>query len=252
MFRVKIFTLFALALLAARAGSFEDMVKTYASTPIEYPALKPVTLAMMILESGRGTSGLAKKYKNYAGLKYREQISNYAYKVRYEASDGFDDYSAFKTDKDFIHGFWAFLDRLPYKGWRGVAHSPQAFLEKISPVYCPYNKDYASRVLSLLPEANALLAKYGAGDLGQDPSAPKIQRVALASGVQDLGKPAQDLSGGKDLSAQDPSRAKDSSAGAGSQAGADLSAGAVANQSAQTPPNKARAQKGGFKFVLLD
>ncbi len=233
MFRVKIFTLFALAVLAARAGSFEDMVKTYASTPIEYPALKPVTLAMMILESGRGTSGLAKKYKNYAGLKYREQISNYAYKVRYEASDGFDDYSAFKTDKDFIHGFWAFLDRLPYKGWRGVAHSPQAFLEKISPVYCPYNKDYASRVLSLLPEANALLAKYGAGDLGQDPSAPKIQRVALASGMQD------------------PSRAKDSSAGAGSQAGADLSAGAVANQSAQTPP-KARAQKGGFKFVLLD
>jgi len=141
-------------------SDFENMVKTYANTQIEYPSLKPVTLAMMMLESGRGTSRLAIEHKNFAGLKYRKQIGNYAYKVRYKASDGYDDYSAFKSHEDFIKGFWAFLDRSPYEGWRKSAYSPEAFLKKISPAYCPFNKNYVRQVMNLLPEAESLLAKH--------------------------------------------------------------------------------------------
>ena len=139
---------------------FEVMVREYANAPIEYPNLKAVTLAMMMLESGRGKSDLATRHWNFAGLKYRKEMSPHAAKVRYKASDGWDEYCEFENPKKFIKGFWAFLDRTPYKGWRQKADSPQAFLNHIKGKYCPFNKQYEERVMALLPEAKAWLAKY--------------------------------------------------------------------------------------------
>jgi hypothetical protein len=138
-------------------AAFLELADAYADAPIEYERLKAVTLAMMILESGRGSSDLAKKFNNFGGLKYRNEMSSFAQKIRYRASDGYDYYCEFASIQAFIDGFWAFLDRKPYDGWRKKAFSEKAFVEFIAPIYCPYNKAYAAQVISLLPEARALL-----------------------------------------------------------------------------------------------
>lgn len=158
-------TLFSYERYGTKASSdFEIMAQTYANMEVEYPNLKAVTLAMMMLESGRGSSDLAKVHKNYAGLKYRSAIKKYAQKVKYRASDGYDYYCQFKDHETFIKGFWAFLDRSPYKGWRQKAYSPRAFLTKIASKYCPFNKEYVSKVMNLVPEAEYVLNKYKKSD----------------------------------------------------------------------------------------
>lgn len=143
--------------------AFLDLTRIYASKTVEFEHLKAVTLAMMMLESGRGTSDLATKHYNFGGLKYRPEMKFHAKKIRYKASDGFDNYCKFDSVESFIGGFWAFLDRRPYKGWRDHAHSPESFVNFIAPIYCPYNPDYTKQVLSLLPEAKRLLANYEDG-----------------------------------------------------------------------------------------
>ena len=139
---------------------FEQLAKAYANTPVEHAHLKAVTLAMMMLESGRGGSDLARKHYNFGGLKYRPEMSGYASKVRYNASDGIDHYCKFDSVESFIEGFWVFLDRSPYQGWRNRAQSERAFIEFIAPIYCPFNPNYAEHVLALVPEAKQLLERY--------------------------------------------------------------------------------------------
>ncbi|MDR2905054.1 MAG: glucosaminidase domain-containing protein [Helicobacteraceae bacterium] len=141
-------------------NSFIRLAKSYANSPIEFEQLKAVTLAMMLLESGRGNSDLARKHNNFGGLKYRPELSKFAGKVYYGASDGYDYYCRFGSPEDFIEGFWLFLDRHPYKGWRKRAFSERAFLEFIAPIYCPFNKEYVTLVMNLVPEAKTLLAEH--------------------------------------------------------------------------------------------
>ncbi|GHS89131.1 hypothetical protein FACS189487_08780 [Campylobacterota bacterium] len=140
--------------------SFVKLAKVYANSPIEFEKLKSVTLAMMMLESGRGSSDLAKKHNNFGGLKYRPEMANFAAKVRYNASDGYDYYCEFNSIEAFVEGFWIFLDRKPYTGWRKKAFNERAFLEFIAPIYCPYNKEYVTQVMKLLPEARMLLDQH--------------------------------------------------------------------------------------------
>lgn len=140
--------------------AFIDLAKSYANKQVEFDHLKAVTLAMMMLESGRGTSDLATKHYNFGGLKYRPEMRLHASKVYYKASDGFDNYCKFDSPEAFIGGFWAFIDRNPYRGWRNYAYSEKSFVEFIAPIYCPFNPDYAQKVLSLVPEAKKLLASY--------------------------------------------------------------------------------------------
>jgi N-acetylmuramoyl-L-alanine amidase len=137
--------------------SFTNLARIYASRKVEFEHLKAVTLAMMMLESGRGSSMLAKQFNNFGGLKYRPEMSTYANKIKYRASDGVDYYCKFDSIEDFIDGFWAFLDRKPYEGWRKNARSEREFLEFIAPIYCPLNAEYTASVMRLLPEAKALL-----------------------------------------------------------------------------------------------
>ncbi len=133
---------------------------TYAQKPIEFENLRAVTLAMMLLESGRAQSDLAREHYNFGGLKYRPEMNGFASSVRYRASDGVDDYCKFDSIEDFLAGFWYFLDRSPYEGWRQYAHDPRRFIEFVGPIYCPFNPDYADHVMRLLPEAQALLEQH--------------------------------------------------------------------------------------------
>jgi len=133
------------------------LVTIYKGDDIRYPRLRAVTLAQWLLESGRATSALAKKYYNFGGLKWRPEMAAYATKIKYEANDGVDYYCRFATLENFISGYWAFLDRAPYSGWEEHVATAEEFIRFIGPIYTP-TKGYADKVLKLVPEAEQLLS----------------------------------------------------------------------------------------------
>ncbi|AGY58716.1 N-acetylmuramoyl-L-alanine amidase [Gloeobacter kilaueensis] len=147
-----------------------DLVNLYAALTIEFPQLKAVTLAQWLLESGRATSALAQDHYNFGGIKWREEMQPYATKVSYDASDGRGDYCDFGNLEDFIRGYWFFIDRPPYAGWRSHTATGQEFIEFIGPIYAPApsTPSYAQKVLNLLSEAAGLLDDAPLGDDASD------------------------------------------------------------------------------------
>lgn len=134
------------------------LVTVYKGENIRHPQLRAVTLAQWILESGRAKSNLAKQHLNFGGLKWRPEMAPFATKVTFEAHDGVDDYCKFATIESFVNGYWAFLNRAPYSGWEEHVGSSASFIRFIGPIYTP-SAGYADKVLSLLPEAAALLSE---------------------------------------------------------------------------------------------
>lgn len=139
-----------------------ELAKAYSTATIEFPQLRAVSLAQWLIESGRATSDLATLHNNFGGLKFRPEMAPFATKVSVAASDGTDDYCKFATLEKFIAGYWAFLERAPYKGFRSHVATPEDFIRFIAPIYCPPNPNYADDVLILVPEAQGLLDKAGA------------------------------------------------------------------------------------------
>jgi flagellum-specific peptidoglycan hydrolase FlgJ len=136
---------------------FKQLAKVYSQKHISYPQLKAVTLAQWALESGWGTSDLATAHFNFGGLKWRPEMKKFAEKVRYEAHDGWDDYCKFASLEKFIEGYWGFLDRAPYEGWKEHSGAAEDFIGFISPIYCPGREGYVEDVLEMLPKAEKLL-----------------------------------------------------------------------------------------------
>lgn len=130
---------------------WSELVNAYELMEIEFPQLKAVSLAMWWLESAKGESELAKVHYNFGGLKYRPEMKNHASAVQYSASDGVDTYCRFLSLEDFIKGFWFFLDRAPYVGWREKAHDPVEFIKFIGKTYST-NPKYAELVTALIAE----------------------------------------------------------------------------------------------------
>lgn len=143
-------------------AKFHSLVTEYANTSIEFPELKDITLAQWILESGRGSSDLASLHNNFGGLKWRSEMSGFATPVHYVAHDGPDTYCAFDSEKAFIIGYWRFLERAPYKGWREESGSDESFIRFIGKIYAPASPSYSEQVLNLRAEASGLLAAAGA------------------------------------------------------------------------------------------
>jgi N-acetylmuramoyl-L-alanine amidase len=144
--------------MALVSDKFNELVKLYLATPIERNDLKAITIAQWLLESGSGTSKLAMLHNNFAGLKWRFEMASYGGKVSYEAHDGFDYYMSFVTLNQFITGYWRFINRHVYKGWKDCK-TPEEFLRFIVKCgYCP-NKNYVEKVLKLLPVANKLIGE---------------------------------------------------------------------------------------------
>jgi hypothetical protein len=154
--------------MAPYTQEFKSLVRDYLDTDIEFPNLRPVTIAQWTLESGYGRSRLASDFRNLAGLKWRSEMTGYATPVEYEAHDGTEKYCKFASLKKFIAGYWHFLDRSPYDGWRDHAASAEAFIRFIGPIYTP-TQLYADNVLSLVPVANQLIAEVGGGGGDAEP-----------------------------------------------------------------------------------
>ncbi|HEY9300885.1 N-acetylmuramoyl-L-alanine amidase [Microcoleus sp. FACHB-53] len=136
---------------------FNQLVKAYAETIIEFPQLKGITVAQWLLESGRGTSRLATAHLNFGGLKWRDGMEEFATPVKYEASDGKDEYCKFESLEKFIKGYWHFLERSPYEGWRNNVSSAEDFIRFIAPIYAG-DSNYVSKVLNVYVEAKRLFA----------------------------------------------------------------------------------------------
>jgi N-acetylmuramoyl-L-alanine amidase len=165
-----------------------DLAKAYAGATIEFPQLRAVSLAQWLIESGRATSDLAKLHNNFAGLKWRPEMAPHATKVSYTAHDGTDFYCAFASLDKFIAGYWAFLERSPYKGWKTHAATGEDFIRFVGPIYCPPNAGYAADVIRLIPEAKGLLGSAGSGEPAPAPSPPspaamkKLKPIVLDPG----------------------------------------------------------------------
>lgn len=161
---------------------FLDLTKLYVKKSIEFNHLKAITLAQWILESGRGSSHLAQEHLNFGGLKWREEMKPHATKVRYQAHDGEDDYCKFASLAKYIQGYWAFIERSPYNGWRDNTDSSRSYIRFIGPIYAGDPK-YVGKVLNLLDEAEELLAQIDNEDHHPGTSEP-VKKPRLKEFIQ--------------------------------------------------------------------
>jgi len=155
-------------------STWSELVSAARVAVIPAPALRMVTLAQWILESGRGTSRLATEYGNFAGLKWRPEMQGFATPVQYAAHDGVDTYCAFSSVEAFIVGYWRFIGRTTYQGWQNFALDPPGYLAFLKSRGYAGDPNYAAKVLALLPEADALFAETGGIDAveGFEPDRP--------------------------------------------------------------------------------
>ena len=143
--------------------NWDDFVGILKNTDIEFHHLKQVQLAQAILESGRGSSDLFRLHANPFGMKYRREMCGIAVPIQYSAHDGDDVYCKFDTLQDAVDGYWVFIDRPVYSGWRTSVATEADYIEFIA--YAGYvggddaaKQQYVDKVNGLLEEASALLS----------------------------------------------------------------------------------------------
>lgn len=113
--------------------SFLDFVKILSDTPVEFEHLKVAQLAQAILESGRGSSDLFTQHNNPFGMKYRSEMADFADSVSYTDHAGeTDNYCKFQNYSDAALGYWRFIDRDPYSGWRHSVETPVDYVRFIA------------------------------------------------------------------------------------------------------------------------
>ncbi|NET60913.1 MAG: peptidoglycan DD-metalloendopeptidase family protein [Symploca sp. SIO2E6] len=144
---------------AYKSANLETIFETLGISGIpksDYSGLKVASLAQWTLESARGTSILAIRHYNFGGLKWRNEMTNFATKVLYEAHDGPDYYCRFASLEAFITGYWKFITRSPYTGWEDHTSSPEEYIEFIGEIYAP-KQGYVGKVQKQFAEARKLL-----------------------------------------------------------------------------------------------
>jgi N-acetylmuramoyl-L-alanine amidase len=149
---------------------WNDFVQALKETSVEFEHLKIIQLAQAILESGRGESDLFKIHANPYGMKFRREMRAIADQVLFTDSAGETDiYCKFDDLEEAVKGYWLFIDRPVYSGWRTSSTTPEDYIEFIA--YAGYiggpfdgsdsdrsSKDnYIKKILKLLPEAKTLL-----------------------------------------------------------------------------------------------
>lgn len=142
---------------------WNDFVKTIKEATIEFPHLKKVQMAQAILESGRGGSDLFKLHGNPFGMKYRSEMRSIAIPVSYKDHAGeMDIYSKFDSLQDAVDGYWIFINRPVYSGWRNSVSSAEDYIEFIA--FAGYiggndtaKHNYVKKITDLFGEASGLL-----------------------------------------------------------------------------------------------
>ena len=151
--------------------SWNELVAEVRIADIPAPALRIVTLAQWILESGRGTSVLAREHANFGGLKWRDEMKGFATPVTHGAHDGFDSYCSFENPRAFVRGYWRFVARPVYSGWEEFASDPKGYIEFLKSRGYAADSSYVEKVLTLMSEAAELLGGSSLADI-QEPDRP--------------------------------------------------------------------------------
>jgi Mannosyl-glycoprotein endo-beta-N-acetylglucosaminidase len=148
-----------------------------------YEGLKEVTLAQWLLESARATSQLANTANNFAGLKWRNEMSPFATLLNIQVpSEPIPvDFCQFNDVNAFITGYWKFLTRSPYAGLADHTNSPDNFMGFLQRQGFAADIDYVNKVIKLIPESRNLLAQ--ARGLGGATSPNKFQVVGFPKEV---------------------------------------------------------------------
>jgi len=127
-------------------------------------ARKPVVMAQAILESGHGTSDLAKHHNNYFGLKWRKnRMAGFADPVLYcDHAGECEDYCEFDNEEACVIGYIQFVKTGPYD-LEGIV-TPEDYIDAL--VEGGYAADirYKLKLLTLLPVATNALIDAGADE----------------------------------------------------------------------------------------
>lgn len=135
-----------------------DLVLVIKAAQFEFPSLKAYCLAQWMVESGRGTSKLFQEHNNAGGMKWRKEMEGYATPVEYVAHDGKDVYCSFDSLEAWIRGYWRFIERAPYAGWREAAKkSGEEYIKFLKVSDYAEDPNYVTKVLALVPEAKKFL-----------------------------------------------------------------------------------------------
>ena len=122
-----------MALPLSATEKFFWLYRSLRRHPIEFPNLKPMVLAQWAIESGWGSSALAREHNNFAGMKWREIDGPYGTPFLYDAHDGRTAYTSFDNADKFIQAYWNRLDNTDmYAGWRGHVTRPEDFISYIA------------------------------------------------------------------------------------------------------------------------
>ncbi|ESR22732.1 N-acetylmuramoyl-L-alanine amidase [Lutibaculum baratangense] len=136
---------------------FKSMVAAFMRLPTEFPNVRPASVAQFILESGRGSSLLAREHRNFAGMKWRPEMAGVATKKLVIAPSETADFCSFESLEKFAEGYWIFLNRAPYEGWKAHADDPYDFIGFVGRIWAA-DPAYTEKVQNLIGEAEALIA----------------------------------------------------------------------------------------------
>lgn len=144
-------------------SAWEDLIQNYNDFDGAPAPARTGSLAQWILESGRGTSDLAREHLNFGGLKFRQRMVGYAEPIDYRGSDGeMTTYCKFDSIDGFIRGYWHFIDSGPYTEWRDNCSSPGDYVRYLAASGYAADASYVSKVASLFAEAAEMLHVEGA------------------------------------------------------------------------------------------
>jgi len=124
-------------------------------------AMKVACVAQAIIESGRGTSRVAKELTNFWGIKFRDTLDGLAEPTRIEVTSetqGWDIFAKFPSTDVAVVGWLKFLTRPFYAGWEQHKNNSEAFIRHISKNWCPA-PGYADKVIRAFGESEILLGK---------------------------------------------------------------------------------------------
>lgn len=138
----------------ATALRMRSLIKVYAELDIDFPHLKGITVAQWCIESAWGASRAAREDGNFGGMKWREGDRKYGgTPSKVHGNDGYErvNYTHFQTKTAFIRAYWGRLDEVSaYRGWRGAASHPRAFIQFIGPPWVYYHpEEYVENVTSI-------------------------------------------------------------------------------------------------------
>lgn len=154
----------------------ERSVNLTTINPDHYTHLKEVSLAQWLLESGRATSKLADEHNNFAGLKWRKEMTPFATEKMIKVPSEPEEvaFCFFEGIDKFLRGYWKFLTRSRFEGLEENTKNPETFIGFIQSKGFAADIRYVSKVLSLLPEAHNLLAKANGITLPSPPDTLEI------------------------------------------------------------------------------